>query len=291
LIRAAFQSTYTESDEAAEFNFPLFFGLAIQAYEATLVADDTPFDRFLEGRRSAMTDREISGFLMFQTKAFCQFCHSGPEMTRSGVTFASLLGAVDAVQSGTSDNVHVLYGDTGFFQTGVRPASEDPGLDVADGFGAPVSAAARSGQSPLAIAGAFKVPGLRNVEFTGPYFHNGGEATLEQVIAFYARGSDFPDTPGLPVQLGPSPLTDAERADLAVFLKMSLTDDRVRYERAPFDHPELCVADGARWVEVPAIGRGGNTVPLQTFEELLARVGENGSRSHTLTEACRFTIP
>src|SRR2546422_8026734 len=39
--------------------------------------------------------------------------------------------------------------------------------------------------------GAFKAPGLRNVELTGPYMHNGGMATLEQVVDFYSRGGDF----------------------------------------------------------------------------------------------------
>jgi cytochrome c peroxidase len=288
LIRTAFQPPYVEADEV---NFPLFFGLAIQAYEATLIADDTPFDRFLEGRRTAMTDHEVSGFLIFQTRAFCQFCHSGPEMSRSSATFTSLVGAVDAVQSGTLDNVRILFTDTGFLPTGVRPVAEDPGLDVADETGAPVSIAARSGAGPLAIAGAFKVPGLRNVEFTGPYFHNGGQATLEQVVDFYARGGDFPDTPGLPVQLGRMPMNDAQRQDLATFLRSGLTDERVRFERAPFDHPELCVADGARWVGVPAVGRGGNPVPLQTFEELLKGIGADGARAHSLTDPCRVTLP
>jgi hypothetical protein len=274
LMREAFENP-------DDLDFPLFFGLAIQAYESTLIADDTPFDRFLEGNRRALSDREISGFLVFQTKAFCQFCHSGPAMSRSSETFRSLVGEVDAVQSGTIDTLRLFFTDTGFFPTGVRPASEDPGLEAAE------SIAAQRGNAPLAIAGAFKVPGLRNVEFTGPYFHNGGQATIEQVIDFYARGGDFPDTPGLPVQIGRMPMNDAERADLATFLRSALTDERVRYERAPFDHPELCVPDGNRWVQVPAVGRGGNGVPLQTFEERLKGIGADGARAHALTEACR----
>ena len=43
----------------------------------------------------------------------------------------------------------------------------------------------------LGVDGAFKIPGLRNVELTGPFFHNGGQATLQQVIEFYARIGDF----------------------------------------------------------------------------------------------------
>jgi len=42
--------------------------------------------------------------------------------------------------------------------------------------------------------GAFKAPQLRNVELTGPYFHNGGTLTLRQVVDFYTRGGDFPIT-------------------------------------------------------------------------------------------------
>ena len=45
-----------------------------------------------------------------------------------------------------------------------------------------------------AIHGNFKVPNLRNVKFTGPYFHNGDSATLRQVVEFYTRGGNFPNT-------------------------------------------------------------------------------------------------
>ena len=88
----------------------------------------------------------------------------------------------------------------------------------------------------------------------------------------------------------------------------TLTDDRVRFERAPFDHPELCVSTGHveerrqpalhgsarssaldRWASIQAVGATGNGVPLQTFEELLAGVGRDGSRAHTLADTC--TIP
>jgi hypothetical protein len=94
----------------------------------------------------------------------------------------------------------------------------------------------------------------------------------------------------------------SERNAVVEFLK-SLSDERVRYERAPFDHPELCVPVGHadsktadadypssaadRRAAIPAVGKKGNTVPLQTFAELLEDVGKDGSRAHTLTEPCR----
>ena len=108
------------------------------------------------------------------------------------------------------------------------------------------------------MSGVFKTPTLRNVEFTGPFFHNGGEATLEQVIDFYSRGGDFP---GGNVGRGIRQinLSADDRAALAAFMK-SLSDDRVRFERAPFDHPELCVPVGQ--VELaPNILQAGNADP------------------------------
>ena len=92
---------------------------------------------------------------------------------------------------------------------------------------------------------------------------------------------------------------------MPAFMK-AFTDDRVRFERAPFDHPELCVSTGyvqdrdgkavpqkaaphsaaERWASIPVVGAKGNRVPLQTFEELLAGIGRDGSRAHSLSEAC-----
>jgi len=143
-----------------------------------------------------------------------------------------------------------------------------------------------------AAAGSFKIPTLRNVELTGPYMHNGSLATLEEVVEFYTRGGNFdPDAkhfgtvfPQVELRLSAS-----KRRDLVAFLK-TLTDERVRFERAPFDHPELPVrhghaGDGAaapgghpldpalapdEFVWIPAIGASGRATPLASFETLLA---------------------
>jgi cytochrome c peroxidase len=315
LVQTAFQSAYWDSDQrvddtghstpagytVAEFNFPIFFGLAVQAYETTLIADDSRFDQYMDGSQRAITAQEYAGFLVYQTRAFCQFCHQGPELSNATFTFEAKHGPVQPVLT-NPDDMRYLFADSGFFHTGVRPAVEDPGLNALDDFQNPISIAARSAAGPLDTAGAFKVPGLRNAEFTGPYFHNGGQASLEQVIDFYVRGGDFPDPVTLPVEIMPFPFTPADSADLIAFLK-SLSDDRVRYERAPFDHPELCVpvgypdapsADPAfpqsavdKWAGIPAVGKSGNTAPLQTFDELLKGVGVDGSRTHTLTDPCK----
>ncbi len=191
LVEAAFEPAYWNSP-AAEYNFPFFFGVAIQAYLTTLVSDDTPFDRFLDGERDLFTPAQLDGFFLFQGEGMCLFCHSGAETTNASFSAQARQGRLDTV---LTHALAQLPADTGFFITGVRPASEDPGLDAADDFGFPFSLAARDATGPIAIRGAFKVPGLRNVELTGPYFRNGGQATLEQVVAFYSRGGDLPELP------------------------------------------------------------------------------------------------
>lgn len=158
---------------------------------------------------------------------------------------------------------------------------------------AAASLADPSTRKMLAITdSAFKVPSLRNVELTGPYMHNGSMATLDEVIEFYARGGNFE---GRSKQFGmvfPQPelqLDPIARDDLRHFLE-SLTDDRVRHERAPFDHPALPVPHGhpgdhSRITSagaiapdlatdesflVPAVGASGRGEPLPPFDTLLA---------------------
>ena len=112
---------------------------------------------------------------------------------------------------------------------------------------------------------AFKAPPLRNVEFTGPYFHNGGKLTLRQQVDFYMRGGNFVKTnsahrdflimnlnledealgDGVDIITGlPIVFTEAEKEERRVALVdflLELTDQRVRFAQAPFDHPEVFV--------------------------------------------------
>jgi cytochrome c peroxidase len=96
-----------------------------------------------------------------------------------------------------------------------------------------------------AVDGAFKTPQLRNVELTGPYFHNGGMLTLMQVVEFYDDGGNFCklNLPDLDPDIRPIGLSEGERRALVAFL-LTLTDERVKYKSAPFDHPELRIPNG-----------------------------------------------
>jgi len=173
----------------------------------------------------------------------------------------------------------------GSFQTGVSLIADDIGLGGTDGFGLALFLRARD---PVNVT--FKSPELRNVEFTGPYFHK------------WRAGNS--GTNGI----GRITVNAGDQIALVAFLKAS-SDDRVRYEQAPFDYPSLCVANGAdenasgvltsdmsdprfttsaveKFVSISVVGQGGNKVPLQTFAELLAGIGRDGSRAHTLTDSC-----
>jgi cytochrome c peroxidase len=285
-----------------EANFAIFFGLAVHLYQSTLVSDETPFDRFAEGRRNALTAAQRRGLAIFNgPKAQCAHCHNGAEFTSASHTNVLAEGRLD--QRAGANNSVFRY-DNGFFNTGVRPTAEDPGVAGVDPFGNTLSETRLAilkrfelfgngfdianelpvpADAPLAVDGTFKTPGLRNVELTGPYFHNGGKATLMQVIDAYNRGGDFGarNQPVPDPTIKPLGLSEAEKSDLVAFL-LALTDERVRWQRAPFDHPSICVPHGhvgddrrvasddrgrARddMMCIDAVGARGARSPLQPF--------------------------
>ncbi|MDY6897790.1 MAG: cytochrome c peroxidase [Cyanobacteriota bacterium] len=276
-----------------EYNFALFFGLAVQEYESTLISDQTPFDEFLAGNTNAMTSDQIQGFQLFQRNG-CIACHAGTELTAASVSNVKNKGRIERAPFPPN-----LVEDTGFFPIGVRPPQEDVGVAGKDEFDNSFSEATLAfegkfkkllGEEPpiipnsaqdISATGAFKTPGLRNVELTAPYFHNGGQSTLEQVVDFYKRGGNF----GGLLELN---LTQDDKDKLVAFLK-SLTDERVRNQQAPFDHPQLFIPNGHPndensvvvdsgassngvqqaqddLLEIPAVGRNGGT-PLAKFLE------------------------
>jgi hypothetical protein len=301
LIQVAEDGTTTvvnrrDSDPASdqftliEYNFSLFFGLAVQAYEATLVSDDTPFDRFLRDPVNAplSPEAERGRQVFFNVNAApaprgnCAFCHSGSLLSEASVDSVAARGMIR--------NSGGQLSDTGTRNIGVRETTEDLGNGGLDPFGNSLSVAVRGAVAGAVVAadGTFKIPGLRNVELTAPYFHNGGEATLLDVVDFYARGGnqggvsnpirtrDGTVIGGLSVlNFNDSADADAVRADLVAFLE-SLTDERVRIAAAPFDHPQIFVPNGHpgdhtavdqqggqaldSMIEIPATGRNGGPV-------------------------------
>ena len=142
-----------------------------------------------------------------------------------------------------------------------------------------------------AVDGAFKTPTIRGTELTGPYFHNGGSATLKQVVQFYDRGGNFckVNLEDLDPDIRNLGLSESQEEALVAFM-VATTDDRVRYRRAPFDHPELRIPDGHPGDEyetvvsalkgdpnngveqaedliriIDAVGAGGSAEPIKPF--------------------------
>jgi len=168
--------------------------------------------------------------------------------------------------------------DLGFYNIGVRPTAEDLGVGGLQAGGVPLSFTRRIQQGfPIPDAptevphvpadvhaivdGAFKTPSLRNVELTGPYFHNGGQSTLRQVMEFYNRGGDFHEANlvNLSPEMRALDLSEPDIDAVVAFMK-TLTDERVRDESAPFDHPELPQPNGPT---LTAIGAGGRIADCQ----------------------------
>lgn len=341
LVQAAFQPAWWNSSRLVvldpnnpttttftqmEANFALFFGLAIQEYEKTLIPGHTRFDAFAEAAVAAnslnvagLTDLEKRGLAIFEgdgidpARAFapdgrCSRCHNGPEFSSAGTHQQALFAAGGNVERMTMGDFNIALYDSGFYNVGVTPTWRDIGVGALDPFGNPLSFVGEaknvlkaSGQvlncssltnqlivapDPIVVScasfvepgwvwstfrdaadGAFKTPTLRNIELTGPYFHNGSRATLEQVIEFYNRGGDrqgplYADTSGFagnPTNLDPDveflDLLPSDQAALVAFLK-TLTDPRVANEQAPFDHPSLRVTNGHAGNNLSVVDRG-----------------------------------
>jgi len=401
----------SEQYSQMEYNFSLFWGVAIQMYESTLIADQTPFDKYLEARQTytltgdgktqaytiqlqpgvdpytlsvqglnpiqdasdqdvfafdygdgrvmgagitdsfidyasgtltlmfgnppvssfdikisyangptALTLPQLRGLNVFQTKGQCIVCHGGPELSNATVGTVTQV----PVERMVMGDVQIRVYDTGYYHIGVRSTAEDGGLLGTDPVaGAPLSQAeflrqkvcsdptfvqeipGRPGDgiapAPLnctdeiARGGFFKAPQLRNVALTAPYFHNGSQLTLEQVVEFYDRGGDFntvEEIHYMDPDISALGLTLQDKTDLVDFLRNGLTDQRTVVQAAPFDHPQLFTNNGhpfdaggypvrndpanpgqatGQQVEVPATGQNGGK-PLPTFLENLLGV-------------------
>lgn len=326
LVRAAFKEEWWGSRQATpdgftqmEANWGLYWGISMLMYQATLVSDDTPLDRFLAGDANAISGNAQVGLNVFTGNLApgqppvqsCNICHSGPEMTSAAigeiVQADGSQKSVTIMLRGPRFNIPTFY-DRGYYNTGIQPTEFDLGNGGSDSFGL-FSPTLRAKQGlnvdqtqfdapinvlPVAIAGTFKAPGLRNVDLTGPYFHKGGYLTLTEVLSVYARGADFrvENQDNLDQGVSGIPgLQDRSRGGIPVleaFLK-SLTDERVRNQSGPFDHPELLLPDGIKAINgstvvekitvFPAVGKFGATggywgtrdgQPLKPFHEILA---------------------
>lgn len=236
MIKAAFKD---ELGLRSQDRFTSVLGQAIQAYESTLIPDQTPFDRWLGGQDEALSEQQLEGFKIFQGRGSCMSCHAGSELTDASPRFYALRGPLN-----------VNGGDQGFHNIGVRPTEEDLGRATVGPGGVSFS---ESGSS--FDRGAFKTPSLRNLALTAPYMHNGSKASVHDVIDFYERGGDF-DNPELSALMDDIELHSEDHPALEDFLLGGLLDCRVATSAAPFDHPSLPLPSGTALEAVGAAGQG-----------------------------------
>jgi cytochrome c peroxidase len=181
---------------------------ALGAFEASLLAGSSPFDRYLYGHDlKAMTPAAVRGLALFRGRAGCVSCHridEGSALLMDGAFHASPLPIRESAlgKLGTlTDRVSVM-----------RARGDIDGLNALIASDPDVAALGRfvATLNPKDI-GAFKTPSLRNVALLGPYMHDGSVAQLGQAIEIelYSRTQ----------QNYPLVLTEDERADLLQFMQ------------------------------------------------------------------------
>ena len=185
-------------------------GMAIASYERTLVSNDAPYDRFVQGDERALNESQKRGMALFLSLG-CRNCHSGPNF--SG---ASLVGP----------------------KATYRPFLVDRSpRAVAHGLGEDKGKAGANSK-----VGIWRVPSLRNVALTAPYFHNGSVAGLSDAVRIMAATQlnalvgDEGEPPEVNVRWSPATrsleisrrtrVTGRDIADLVAFLE-SLSGDRL----------------------------------------------------------------
>ena len=169
------------------------------------------YDYYLQGR-ATLSLEEKKGLALFEGKAKCAGCHvTDPDENVKKVLFTDF----------SYDNIGIPKNLNNPFY---NQPSNSAGANYVDlGIGAIVSEPAHYGK--------FRVPTLRNIAVSAPYFHNGSIPTLEKVVRFYNRRDLNTGEFGPPetlqnmniTELGNLQLTDEEEAHIVAFLK-TLTD-------------------------------------------------------------------
>ena len=226
-----------------EHNFSFFWGLAIQEYEALLISDQSPFDLGLLSQSARQGMQIFNSGKTNCSKCHTGPLLSAATMTLADPGNPERVERMQMGDGGTALYDHGFYnigvrstfedvgiggldGSAGAFDLSfarqykwqllgrrdrvtdkflVNPCLFATTFNSRNCSGQPILTASSTATSPRdAVDGSFKVPILRNVGLTPPYFHNGGQATLHDVLHFYNRGGDRrgapnADTSGYPL--------------------------------------------------------------------------------------------
>ncbi len=190
---------------------------AIASFERTIVAGNSPFDRYYYGgEKNALNASQVRGLKVFLGQGRCVSCHR-IEQTQAlfmdnrfhniGIGFKRIRGKEAATaeaflktKHGGADVDHTVLSNENMSELGRFAVTEN-----------------------LTQVGAFKTSTLRNIALTQPYMHDGSLKTLEDVVDFYNNGGRVKDTDPVSAFLSggirPLNLSDKQKKDLVAFLK------------------------------------------------------------------------
>jgi cytochrome c peroxidase len=185
---------------------------AIASYERTQLSFDSPFDRFIAGDNNAIDASAKRGWELFNTQARCNKCHALMETQRDVTVF-------------TDNDFHNI--GIGIIRHNVVALGRQAEQLIKSGDTAAIDRAAI--QTDMSALGrflitkqekdtaSFKTPDIRNVLLTGPYFHDGSQETLWDVMDHYNKGDGL-HNPWLDEDMQPLALTETDIDDLVAFL-------------------------------------------------------------------------
>jgi cytochrome c peroxidase len=185
---------------------------AIASYERTQVSFDSRFDHFIGGDESAIDDSAKRGWELFNTRGRCNKCHALSEDKRDVTYF-------------TDNDFHNI--GIGIIRHNVVALARQAEQLIDSGDPMAIDRAAI--QTDMSALGrflitkkepdiaSFKTPDLRNVLVTGPYFHDGSQETLWDVMDHYNKGDGL-QNPYLDEDIQPLALTEGEIDDVVAFL-------------------------------------------------------------------------
>jgi cytochrome c peroxidase len=198
---------------------------AIASYERTQLSFDSPFDHFIAGDKNAIDDSAKRGWEIFNTSGRCNKCHALTETTRDVTNFI--------------DNDFHNIG-IGIIRHNVVALARQAEQLINSGDTSAIDRAAI--QTDMSALGrflitkkekdiaSFKTPNIRNVLVTGPYFHDGSQETLWDVIDHYNKGDGL-QNPYLDEDIQPLALTENDIDDLVAFMA-SLTSPNYKEQGA-----------------------------------------------------------
>ena len=185
---------------------------AIASYERTQLAFDCPFDHFIAGDKNAIDASARRGWDLFNTQARCNKCHALTDTQRDVTVF-------------TDNDFHNI--GIGIIRHNVVALARQAEQLINSGDTSAIDRAAI--QTDMSALGrflitkkekdiaSFKTPDIRNVLVTAPYFHDGSQETLWDVIDHYNKGDGL-QNPYLDEDIQPLALTESEIDDLVAFM-------------------------------------------------------------------------